>query len=376
MNFKKIEKGTISVAFVHEAIQCLRDRGLDERPLLAKAGISPELLASPQARVSSSHYGVLWQGIAQALDDEFFGLDSHRMKAGSFTLLCHSVIHSDTLDKALRRAIRFLGLVLDDVQGTLQLDEPAEGKGKDGVAFVRVVEGGLDYSMPPKSTGSTSTHSALTHSALTHSAPPKRAFAYGTYLLILHGLACWLIGRRIPILSADFRCTEPPFSDEWRVLFSQKLNFSQPYSGIRFPAEYLSMKVVQNEKTMKDFLRSAPANFLVKYNNSSNLSAQIRRKLRNTAPTDWPNFAELVAQFHVSEATLRRRLDEEGESYQGIRDGLRRDLAIGLLSDSRKSLAEIAEALGFSETSAFHRAFKKWTGIRAGEYRVEKLRIL
>ncbi|MDH4396852.1 MAG: AraC family transcriptional regulator [Limnobacter sp.] len=355
MNLKKIEKGTISVAFVHEAIQCLRDRGLDEWPLLAKAGISPELLASPQARVSSTHYGVLWHGIAQTLDDEFFGLDSHRMKAGSFTLLCHSVIHSDTLDKALRRAIRFLGLVLDDLQGSLQIEEPEEGRVKAEVAFIQVKDGGPDLPM---------------RSSLTHSAPPKPAFAYGTYLLILHGLACWLIGRRIPILSADFRCTEPPFSGEWSVLFSQDLHFSKPCSGIRFSASYLSMKVVQNEKTMKEFLRSAPANFLVKYNNSSNLSAQIRRKLRNTAPAEWPNFSELVQQFHVSEATLRRRLDDEGESYQGIRDGLRRDLAIGLLSNSQKSLADIAQALGFSETSAFHRAFKKWTGIRAGEYRV------
>lgn len=357
MNFKKIEKGTISVAFVHEALHCLRDRGIDERPLLSKAGISPELLAAPQARVSSSHYGVLWQSIAQVLDDEFFGLDSHRMKAGSFTLLCHSVIHSETLDKALRRAIRFLGLVLDDLSATLLLEEcPSPGKAspvEEAVAFVRVEDRGLQVSEP------------VDQSKLT-----KPAFAYGTYLLILHGLACWLIGRRIPILSADFPCTEPSFSDEWRVLFSQKLNFLQPHSGIRFPAKYLSMKVVQNEKTMKEFLRSAPANFLVKYNNSANLSAQIRRKLRNTPPAEWPNFADLVQQFHVSEATLRRRLEDEGESYQGIRDGLRRDLAIGLLSDSKKTLAEIAEALGFSETSAFHRAFKKWTGIRAGEYRV------
>lgn len=349
MNFKKIQKGTISVAFVHEALECLRERGMDEQPLLLKAGMSAELLASAQARVSSSSYGVLWQGIAQLLDDEFFGMDSHRMKVGSFTLLCHSVIHADTLGKALRRAIRFLGLVLDDLMGTLVFDEC----GAENVALIRVDDRCTNsQELPPA---------------------PKRAFAYGTYLLIMHGLACWLIGRRIPILSADFRCAEPHFSDEWNVLFSQTLHFSQPSSGIRFPAEYLSMKVVQNEKTMKEFLRSAPANFLVKYKNSSNLSAQIRRKLRNTAPAAWPNFNELATQFHVSEATLRRRLEDEGESYQGIRDGLRRDLAIGLLSESRKNLAEIAEALGFSETSAFHRAFKKWTGIRAGEYRVKSI---
>lgn len=62
-------------------------------------------------------------------------------------------------------------------------------------------------------------------------------------------------------------------------------------------------------------------------------------------------------------------MDDEGESYRNILDELRRDLAIGMLSDSTKTLAEIADTLGFSETSAFHRAFKKWTGTRPGEYR-------
>jgi hypothetical protein len=70
------EKGTIAIAFVDEALACLRRRGIDERPILQAAGISPELLAWPQARVSSAHYGTLWHGIAQVIDDEFFELDS------------------------------------------------------------------------------------------------------------------------------------------------------------------------------------------------------------------------------------------------------------------------------------------------------------
>lgn len=341
MDSKDIEKGTISIAFVHEALVCLRENGIDERAMLLRAGISPELLAAPQARVSSSHYGVLWHCIAQTLDDEFFGLDSHRMKAGSFTLLCHSLIHSDTLERALRRALRFFRLVLDDFAGELEIE--------DGIARIRL----KDRSNPLSG----------------EAAQPKRAFAYGTYLLILHGLACWLVGRRIPLLCADFRCVEPSYSSEWRILFSQKLNFSQPDSGIAFSAEYLAMGNIQNERTMKEFLRCAPANFLVKYKNSASFSARIRRRLRQLPPAAWPDFITLAKQLHLSQATLRRRMDDEGESYRNILDDLRRDLAIGLLSDSGKSIAEITDMLGFSETSAFHRAFKKWTGTRPGEYR-------
>ena len=342
MDIKTREKGSISICFVHEALACIRSRGLDQNALLLQVGISPELLAFPSARVSSRQYGALWHLIAQTLDDEFFGMDSHRMKAGSFTLLCHAVIHSDTLERALLRAMRFLRLVLDDRAGELTRE------GDTAHILLKDLH---------------------TTSAGDSPATSQRAFAYGTYLIMLHGLACWLVGRRIPLSTADFSCAEPVFSDEWRILFSRNLNFHQAHCRISFPARYLDMGNIQNERTMKEFLRSAPANFLVKYKNSDSLSAKIRRRLREWSPAAWPDFETLAHQLNASPATLRRRLDDEGESYRAIMDELRRDLAIALLSDTALSMSDIAAELGFAESSAFHRAFKKWTGTRPGEYR-------
>ncbi|MEY2632866.1 MAG: hypothetical protein RIR00_1520 [Pseudomonadota bacterium] len=331
------EKGTIAMAFVREALVGLGEGAGVE--VLAQAGIPVELLEASQARVSSRQYGQLWHLIARTLDDEFFGMDRHRMKVGSFTLLCHAVIHADTLERALRRALRFLRVVLDDLSGEL------------------VREGDTARILLREPAG----------------AAPRRAFAYGTFLLILHGLACWLIGRRIPLIRADFRCPEPDYSSEWQVLFSRDLRFDQEETAISFAAEFLEMANIQNERTMKLFLRSAPANFLVKYRNSDSLTARIRRRLREIPPAAWPDFPSLASQFHASESTLRRRLEEEGQSYRSIMDDLRRDLAIALLSDSELGIHDIAAALGFAETSAFHRAFKKWTGTRPGEYRCLKV---
>lgn len=338
------DRDTISICFVHEAIECLRTRNLDVDGLLEAAGISPELLNSPQARVSSGHFGNLWHLIARSLDDEFFGMDSHRMKVGSFTLLCHAIIQSDTLERALQRALRFFRVVLDDLEG--QLERHGD------TAWIVLADRTRPGECPPGS-----------------EPPPRRAFAYGTLLLMLHGLACWLVGRRIPLLRADFRCPEPAFGSEWRMLFSPHLSFDQPRSGIAFPAEYLDMGNIQNERTMKEFLRSAPVNFLVKYKNSASLTARIRRHLKKMPAAAWPDFSTLAHQLHYSTATLRRRLEDEGQSYRRILDDLRQDLAISLLSHSDKSVMEIAAELGFAESSAFHRAFKKWTGARPGEYR-------
>jgi AraC-like DNA-binding protein len=73
--------------------------------------------------------------------------------------------------------------------------------------------------------------------------------------------------------------------------------------------------------------------------------------------------------MNMTPATLRRRLHEDGTSFQAIKDQLRRDLAISHLSHSKRSTMDIGLELGFSERSAFHRAFKKWTGASPGEFR-------
>jgi AraC-like DNA-binding protein len=67
--------------------------------------------------------------------------------------------------------------------------------------------------------------------------------------------------------------------------------------------------------------------------------------------------------------TLRRRLREEGQGFQSLKDHLRRDAAIEYLARPDMTLLDIADQLGFSEASTFHRAFKKWTGVAPGEYR-------
>lgn len=66
---------------------------------------------------------------------------------------------------------------------------------------------------------------------------------------------------------------------------------------------------------------------------------------------------------------MRRKLKREGETYQSIKDALRRDIAIVALQSGQQTIADIAVAVGFAEPSAFHRAFRKWTGARPTDYR-------
>src|ERR1700736_781159 len=113
------EPGTVAICFVAAALESVRARHLDPDRLLTQVGLSPSLLQVPQARVSAKQYGELWRLVALTLDDEFFGQDSRRMKAGSFAMLVHAVMGCKSLGQALERSLRFYGLILDDISGSM-----------------------------------------------------------------------------------------------------------------------------------------------------------------------------------------------------------------------------------------------------------------
>jgi len=126
-----------------------------------------------------------------------------------------------------------------------------------------------------------------------------------------------------------------------------------------------------SERTLKRFLQNSPADLLARPDSGDSLTSQIRRLLGRDC-RHWPDLEQIARQLHASPQTLRRRLREEGTSFQELKDQLRRDLAIYHLGRDALSIQAIAEQLGFSEASAFHRAFKKWTGLTPGAYRAHR----
>ncbi|OXH80997.1 AraC family transcriptional regulator, partial [Burkholderia multivorans] len=95
---------------------------------------------------------------------------------------------------------------------------------------------------------------------------------------------CWLIGRRIPLLHASFRCDTPPADHEYPSMFCDDMRFNQPDSYVDFDPEFATLPVVQNAKTLKTFLRNAPASFIVKYRNPNALAPRVRAVLRGMPP--------------------------------------------------------------------------------------------
>lgn len=96
---------------------------------------------------------------------------------------------------------------------------------------------------------------------------------------------------------------------------------------------------------------------------------KVRGVVASRLPRGVPSIGVVARQLTIAPRTLQRRLAAEGVSYQQLVDIVRREAAERLLMDASMSIGEIGYLLGFSEPSAFHRAFKRWHSLTPHEYR-------
>ncbi|UTL89062.1 AraC family transcriptional regulator [Pseudomonas fluorescens] len=330
------DSDSVAVYFLNAMLHALRDQPEVLQARLRGVGIDPAVLGQPQARVPAKAFAGLWLEMIELLDDEFFRLDSHGMPLGSFALICRGLIQEPNLEKALRQCMSSFALFLRDLRGNLTL--------RGGRAVISVQSTIAD--------------------------PLTRVYAEETYLVLVIGLLCWLAGRRIAIDRTELAVARPAQDDD-PLLWGPDLRLGSGRTEVEFDSAWLRLPVVQDLAGLKTFLRSAPQGLVIRFRNQNGLVAEVYRHLRARRYGQWPTLAAMAEQQGVSASTFRRQLEREGRSYQQIKDEVRRAMAFERLREGTLSIAEVAEQAGFQEPSAFHRAFKKWTGQSPGSYRAK-----
>lgn len=334
MNSGLHKRDSVAVYFVVAALHRLRDDLPRRQALLERVGIPPACLQQPMARLPAEQVTQIWLALTEALDDEFFAFDSRGMPRGSFALICRSLILEPTLGKALHLGLGHFALFLADIRARLVR------RGRRAVIVVdnRLVE------------------------------PEIRGVAEEIFLSMITGLMCWLVGRRITLDRTQFGYPRAPHGAD-PLLWGPLLSFDAAHTEIEFDAALLELPVVRDMAALKQFLRSAPEGVVVRFRNQHGLSARIYRRLRDNRQLQWPTQAALAVEFGLGASALRRQLEREGFTFQAIKHEVRRAIAFECLQDVRLSIAEVAARSGFQEPSAFHRAFRQWTGLSPGGYR-------
>lgn len=294
------------------------------------------------AFVSREQYSRLCVGLFRALGDESGGvMPDAPTPVGTTRLIALSMINSATLAAAIRRGIEFNAVCRvrqgAQIDNYLQLDE----EGREATLVYRCSDDPLHDQ-----------HSVLCN------------------LAIWARFCGWLVGQHIDITRASCAGPEPEFTAGIRHFFPCPVTWEQDLNTVTFSARHLDAELVRNEQDLEDFLPLAPYHLVIEpFASTLSITHRIREILGTDFRCEMPSFEELTGLLNMSARTLRRRLEKEGTSYQRIKDNARRDLAITLLSRQRLTVSEVAEQVGFSDPSAFHRSFKKWTGQSPGSYR-------
>ena len=329
------------IAFVRAIALAYERRGLSPHRALAQAQIAPQLLQDDSARITAWQMEQISDAAMQELDDEALGWFNRRLPWGSYGMLARASISSPTLQVALARWCRHHGLLADDI--ALHLTTQGE------TATLAITE-------------------ARDLGAL-------REFCLVSVLRNAHGLACWLVDSRIPLIAAEFAFDAPPHADTYSVLFRGPVTFHAPRTAIHFDARYLHLPLRRDEQALRQMLQHALPLTVLHYRRDRLLVQRVRQLLAAPLPGQ-PAHAlpqhsaeSLAALLHVSPRTLHRQLKEEGATLQGLKDEVRRTRAVELLHRTQRPIKQVAEAAGFENEKSFIRAFRGWMGQSPAEFR-------
>ncbi|MGV9745843.1 AraC family transcriptional regulator [Rhodococcus zopfii] len=327
---------TIPSDFVSRAVQLAAAEGIDLAPALDAARISRAVLAQPHARLTPEQVSRFTQVTWQITDDELFGLGSGPVPRGSFRVMCLTLIHCPDLAHALGRMIE-----VNRVMRTLPALTLTPGA---ATTF-------LDVALPDVVT-------------------EKTRVTVDFLLMLLHRFAAWLVGGRVRLESVvlPYPQPDPVLARSYDAIFGVPVTFGADRAALEIDNSALRSPLVQSESSLEEYLRESPNLMLSERDYESTASAQVRRIFESGIKGRTASAEDIADMLSVSAPHLRRLLRQEGTSLGHLREEVLRDAAIAGLRRG-ESVDDLSARLGFSEPSAFRRAFKRWTGSTPRSFR-------
>jgi AraC-like DNA-binding protein len=339
---------TVPAKFARSLLNLVVERGYNYSKMLVSAGIDfdpmqPES-ADYQREIDAMQYSKLYQQVLSLLQDEAFGFGLGRgVNPGAFRMMCYCILSCENLGKAIKRACEFYRTFFEsDTQ--ISMDDSGD----------QVIVGYRESAFKDSE--------RVIHATDVYS------------LLIWHRFFCWLTGQTISLTEVRFSGSAPDNVEKrqkYNRLFNCKVHYQCEREEIVFEPKFLRSPLVHTEQSLKDFLRTAPYQLMIinADGNDGSIVARVRALIGHDFSQGFPSFEKITDALSMSAPTLRRRLKREGTTFQQLKDECRRDASKAYLSNPDLSINAVAVLMGFTDPSAFHRSFKKWTAMTPGEFR-------
>jgi AraC-like DNA-binding protein len=322
----------LTIRAVRPLVSGLQVMGHDPTPFLTSAGIDTIALGDPDARVP---WGAVLSLIAHAVNvtsDPNLGLHiAEHAEPGSLDVHFYALLSSRTLGEGYQRL----------VHETTRIELNADG---ERATLRHVMPGGM-------------------------TAPRQSA----EFLL-----AIWVRGGRLATgthwapTEVRFGHPEPPDARDHRRFFAAPVRFATGENALVLPTALLDTPCDRADPALLAVLERYAEDRLARTPETHSFADRGRAALLEELRTGEPSAARLAARLKTSVRTLHRTLATENLSYRKLLDHVRHEQACRHLADGRVAIAETAFLLGFSELSAFYRAFKRWTGQTPAEFRGDR----
>lgn len=332
---------TIPAAFVQRYLMFSPDTDVDMSSALRAAGIDAITLSDPRARLTPAQMTSFIQASWQITDDELFGLGRAPVPRGTFRLVCLTLIHCPDLGSMFAR-------MADVIRALPGLSPLTVEKGPESTR--------ISFEFHPRDGVSN----------------PEIAARITTdfILILLHRFSAWLIGRRVRLRAVEIPYPSPPprLAQDYDYIFGVPVTFDASRAALEFDNSAMRAPIIQTEDTLEGYLRESPTQLVSERDYDSTASAQVRRVLELGVTGRTSTADEIAEMLSISVPHLRRLLRRDGTSLNQLREEVLRDVAVAGLRRG-ESVEALSARLGFSEPSAFRRAFKRWTGDTPSSFR-------
>ncbi len=331
----------VSLSWVRTVLGEAQRQGIEETTLLRSAGIQPQELENERWPID--HITRLWRAAARLTQDPGFGLKAGTVVGpGSFNVVGFIVQSAATLRQALTVVQKYQSLISDG--GRFQL---LAGPQTSWLVY-HPRQGDLAFS-------------------------PHQIEAV---LAAVVSASRWITPVPLkPTLVRFSHEAEGPLSG-YREVFGCPVEFNQAYSGLLIDNAVLDVPLPQANAQLARLHEQYAATQLQTLAQQQGLDETVRHWVRTQMEArpgpPAPTRTEAAAAFGLHERTLARRLQACGTHYEGVLDGVRRDLALQQVGDTGLPLREVAHALGFADISPFYRAFQRWTGVTPATWRNQR----
>ena len=325
---------SIGNSSVMAIVTYLDKSGISIDQISRHSGIELRSLESEDARLALKDYVALWHSAIELSKNPALGLEIGKwFDASKVGLVGQVLFHSKTLEDGIKEYVRLYCLVNDAITLTYYIE------GSNAVLRFNYIN--PDYYCIPD--------------------------IERTLVLSLFR-SRYVTEKPIRWSAVRFQHAPPAYSAQYRSTFNFPVYFNEPHCEIVFDREYLNL----NSRVRNPYIGSAAlryANDLLKKIFRRSIVDKVNSLIHENIGTGEIDSDFIAARLNMSRQTLYRKLKNEGVSFQQLLEEARYSQARILLSESDTSLTEIALALGFSDVSAFSRAFKRWSGVSPKNFR-------